>query len=109
MRADAPREINVVFFFGERLANLAVLGVPVPLGIVITATAPAAVVIETVLQEDADRFGVALADQVGIDVPSQDVGEAADRADHFAKLVGPLPGDRERTDRSRAGPGDGPV
>jgi hypothetical protein len=38
-----------------------------------------------------------LADHAGVTVAVADVGEAADVRHHFAEVIGPLPGDGERT------------
>ena len=52
------------------------------------------------------RIGLcsAAANQVGIDVPAPDVGEAADRAEHLAELVGPVPRHREGRDGAELAP-----
>lgn len=54
-------------------------------------------IIGTVLKENADRFFLGLSDQEGINVSAADVHETADHAEHFAELIGPFPGDGERT------------
>ena len=65
-----------------------------------------------VLLKDADRFALRLADQRRIGVAAAEIGEAADRREHLAKFIGPLPRDGEGADarrcsprRSRASPG----
>ena len=63
-----------------------------------------------VLQEDADRLALGLADQARVDVAAADVGEAADVAEStLRELVGPLPGDGEGADAARADAADGPA
>ena len=62
-----------------------------------------------VLEEDADRLRLVLADQRRIDVPAAQADVGADRAEDAAERVGPLPGRGERGDRPAAGPGDAAV
>src|SRR5256885_7681755 len=57
-------------------------------------------VVLAVLEEDADRLGLRLADQPRVGVAAADVGEAADVAEHLAEQVRPLPRRREGADRS---------
>lgn len=110
VRADAPAVIQVVAFLGQRGGHFYILRVPVPLGIVVRlAASRAAIVVEAVLQEDAERFVFALPDEVGINVAATDVREAADSADDFVELIGPLPRDGERADRTGTRAGDGAV
>ena len=63
-------------------------------------------VIRSVLQEDSQRLLFLLANQRWIDVPAPNVREAADVAEHLAKLIGPLPRDRERADAARTDTAD---
>src|SRR5215510_4715911 len=87
-------EAVVVVHELERRSHLLVGQWPVAVLVVQVARA--------VLQEDPDRFWFRLADDSRIDVPTADVCEAANGAEHLSKLVGTLPGDRERADASTA-------
>ena len=84
---------------------------PIPLRIVFAAaaTAPATVVVQAILEKDADGLALALTDEVGINVPAADVREAADGADDFAELIRPLPRNGKRANGSRTCPADGAV
>ena len=62
-----------------------------------------------VLEEDADRLGLELADQSGIVVAAAQPDVSADRAEDAAKRVGPLPRGGEGADRAAAGTADGAV
>src|SRR5215468_1735359 len=56
-------------------------------------------IVTAILQKYAQRFFVATAaDHTGVGIAAANVGEAADVREHFAELVGPLPGNSERTD-----------
>ena len=58
VRADAPAVIHVVAFRGQRGDHLDVLRVPVPFRVVGVGAAPfPAIVVQAVLQKDADGFG----------------------------------------------------
>src|SRR4051812_9872595 len=52
-------------------------------------------IVRAVLQEDAERFVLGLANLFRINVSATDVGKATDVAEDFAKRVGPFPGDGE--------------
>ena len=110
VRADAPAVIQIVTLLGQGGSHLDVLRVPVPFRIVgrFAATC-AAIVVESVLQKNAERFVIGGADEVGINVSAANVREAADGADDFVELIGPLPRDGERADRAAACTGDGAV
>ena len=62
-----------------------------------------------VLEEDADRLRLVLADQRRIDVAAAQADVGADRAEDAAEGVGPLPRRRERADRAAAGAADAAV
>src|SRR2546426_11287216 len=51
-----------------------------------------------VLQKDANWFLLRFPNQRRIDIAAANVGEAADVTEHFAKFIGPLPGDGPRAD-----------
>lgn len=55
-------------------------------------------IIATILQEDADIALGRLADQRGIDMTATNISEAAHMAEHFVKIVGPLPRRRKGAD-----------
>ncbi len=59
-----------------------------------------------VLQIDAQRLGLALADQHGITIAAAEIDIGADRAENAAKRVGTLPGGRKSTNGTAAGPRD---
>ena len=101
VRADAELELVVVALELQRRRHLLVGQRPVAVRVV--------EIVAAVLQEDAERLAVALADHRGVDVAAADVGEAADVAEHLAKRVGPLPGDGERADAAGAGAADRPL
>src|SRR5262245_36404905 len=103
MSALAEDILQVVTLLLQSRDHGLVLEEPVAGGV-----AGVAVVLAAVLNEDADRLAVGLADQLRVDVPPADVGEAADQADHLAELVGALPGHGEGADRPAAGPADRP-
>src|SRR4029453_14986239 len=90
--ADAPLVIQVVALLLERVLEPDVLQEPVAPGMG-GATAGAAVVVASILHENPNRFLLALADDVGVGVAAAKVGEAADEAQHLAKVVGAFPGD----------------
>ena len=68
-------------------------------------------IVAAVLEIHLDRFGrrLRLPHEHRIGVAAADVGETPDVAHHTAKLVGPLPGGRERADPARRLATDRPV
>ena len=59
-------------------------------------------IVAAVAEKDADGFFVAGQDALGIDVAAFDIHEAAYVAQHFAEIVGALPGDGEGGDGAGA-------
>jgi hypothetical protein len=66
-------------------------------------------VVGSPLKKDANRLRRRLANQGGIDMAATNVHKAADVAEHFAKGVGTLPGDRPGTNPAGTDPGNGPA
>ena len=97
--AGAEHELEIVAHERQRAGHLLVRQRPVAVEVV--------QVVRAVLQEDADRFALGLADPRGVDVAAADVGEAADLREHLAELVGPFPRDGEGADRAAAHAADG--
>src|SRR5215813_11015212 len=107
MLADPEDVVHVVPLLRKRLHHAIVLHKPVAILVVAgTVRRKCAIVIASVLQKDADRFLLALANDVGIGVAAPQIDEAADGAEHLAELIGPVPSYRERSDRSGTGPAD---
>src|SRR5262245_55469766 len=86
----------VVILIFERRNEIEVPNHPIP------AWTPTAVVVRAVLHKDTNRFPIVCADDIWVFVSAADVGEAADVADNFAELVGPIPSDCPRADRTAA-------
>ena len=61
-----------------------------------------------VLEEDADRPRLGLADEGGVHVTRAQSGVGADERQHAPERIGPVPGHRERADASGRGAADGP-
>ena len=104
--ADSPGVVQVVALLGQGAHQPHVLREPVSRFVIRPAAADAAVVVASVLQVNAQRLLLALADEVGVGVTAAQVDEAADQAEHFAELVRPLPGHSERRDRAGTGAAD---
>src|SRR5262249_1555420 len=99
--AVAHHELVVVLHELQRRGHLLVRQRPVAVQVV--------EVVLAVLEEDADRLLLRLADHPRIDVAAADVRETADVAEDLAELVRPLPGRREGADAARTGSSDGPA
>src|SRR3954447_6868017 len=70
--ADAPGVVQVIALLGQGSRHLDVLRVPIPLRIVagiLTLAAKPAIVIQAILQKDANWFPVGLPDEIGINMP----------------------------------------
>ena len=63
----------------ERCGHLLIGQRPIPVEIVEVAGA--------ILERNFDRLALRLANQPGVDIAAANVGEAADVAEHFAKLL----------------------
>lgn len=98
MTSVGGHKFVIVFGEGEGLVHLLVGEPPVAVGVI--------EVLSTVLEPDAKRPLVLLADEGGVDVAAADVGEATNMADDFAEKVGTLPGDGEGADAAGAGSAD---
>ena len=66
-------------------------------------------IVRAVLQVDADRLGLHLADQGGVIVPAPQPHIGADGAEHAREGVGPLPGGSEGADGTAGGTADAAV
>src|SRR5690606_3483207 len=77
MAAGSADKLVVVLFKLQCFRHLLVREPPVAVFVVDVVLA--------ILQEDAERLRIRLANQSGIDMAAADVGEAADMAQHFAK------------------------
>src|SRR5215510_5079183 len=96
--AVAPGVVDLVASEGESAFHLLVGHPPV-------ASVEVQVVL-AVLEEDADRLGLELANQRRIVVAAAQADVGADRAEDAAKGVGPLPRRREGADGPAAGAAD---
>lgn len=99
MAAGSADEFVVVAPEFQSFLHLQITQPPVPVLVV--------EILVTILEEDADVPLVFLANEGGVNVPSPDVGEAADMADYVLEEVGAFPGHGEGTDSSGAHSADG--
>jgi len=97
----AEDELIIVLRERQRLRHLLVRERPIPVLVVEIA--------RPVLQENPQRLLLRLADQRRVDVPSPDVGETPDVAQHLAERVRALPGHGKGADPPRTRPADRPL
>ena len=90
MAFGSHHELVVVLGKLERGGHLAVCQGPTPVQVV--------EIVFPFLKKRTYGLPLRFANQGGIDVPTTDVGEAADVTHDLAKRIGPLPRHRERTD-----------
>jgi hypothetical protein len=95
---------HVIALRGEGSDHRLVLEVPIAFGIV-----GIAIVVEGVLQENADGLFVALLNQFGINMTTLDIRKTADATDDLAEFVRPFPGNVEGANRATAGAANGPA
>lgn len=97
----AEGKLIVVAHEFQRGGHLLIRQRPVPMQVI--------EVVGPILQEDADRLLLGLADDAGVGIATTNVRETADVAEDFAEQVWPFPSHGEGTNSTTADAADGPL